>query len=37
MILIDILSRTYSELEAHILDNRHSIKNMLMEFFYDKQ
>ena len=37
MVLTDILSSTYSEFEAQILDNRHSIKNRLMELFYDKQ
>ena len=38
--LIDILSSTYSEFEEHTLDNRHNIKNRLMELFYyqnDKQ
>ena len=40
MVLIDILSSRYSEFEAHIFDNRHNIKNRLMELFYyqnDKQ
>ena len=34
-VLTDILSSTYSELEAHILDNRHSIfKRRLMQLYY---
>ena len=33
-VLMDILSNTNSEFETHILDNKYSIKNRLMELFY---